>query len=290
MSYRKKHYPAKPEKKEKQTDFPLCDVEYGRPGTERSLFTGRLTSGLPYQRPVDEKAVDQLIQDWDERLLDPLTVSFRDGKFFVVDGQHRIAAMRKMNHGREVMVSCKVYSGLTYEQEADLCYKLDKAKKRLSLSQSTNALAESGTDAEIVEIRRLIEESGLHWGLNKSRSGRGKHGEIQATRAVINAYRLLGGPGFSRLLYLLRAAWNGEPRSLNAVILSGLALFLKTYETEVNDHTLIKRLQTIEPEEIIRRGKMDFSTSSTALRYARVILEKYNGQRGGRKLPYRFKG
>lgn len=287
MSYRKKHYPPKPVKTEQQILLP--DLEYTNPGVERSIYTGNLTSGLPYQRPVDEKAVDRLIQEWDERLLDPLTVSFRDGKFFVVDGQHRISAMRKMNHGREVMVSCKIYNGLTYEQEADLCYKLDKAKKRLSLSQSTNALAESGADAEIVEIRRLIEDSGLSWGLNKSSGGKGKHGEIQSTRAVINAYRLLGGPAFSRLLYLLRAAWNGEPRSLNAVIFSGLAMFLKTYETEISDHTLIKRLQTIEPEEIIRRGKLDFSTSNTALRYARVILEKYNGQRGGRKLPYRFK-
>ena len=57
MSYRKKHYPAKPEKKE--TDFPISDVEYGKPGTERTLFTGRLTSGLPYQRPVDEKEVNR---------------------------------------------------------------------------------------------------------------------------------------------------------------------------------------------------------------------------------------
>ena len=40
---------------------------------------------------------------------------------------------------------------------ADLCYKLDKAKKRLSLSQSTNVLAESGGDAEITEIKRLVE-------------------------------------------------------------------------------------------------------------------------------------
>ena len=78
MSYRKKHYPAKPEKPEK--DFPLSDVEYGRPGTERSLFTGRLTSGLPYQRPVDEKEVNRLIREWDDRLLDPLVVSFRDGQ------------------------------------------------------------------------------------------------------------------------------------------------------------------------------------------------------------------
>ena len=53
----------------------------------------------------------------------------------------------------------------------------------------------------------------------------------------------------------------------------------------------IKRLSAVDPEEIIRRGKMDFSTNKAALRFARVILEKYNSQqRGGRKLPYRFKG
>ena len=60
----------------------------------------------------------EIIWDWDERLLDPVIVSFRDGKFYVIDGQHRIAAMRKMNNGSEVMAVCKVYSGLTYEQEA----------------------------------------------------------------------------------------------------------------------------------------------------------------------------
>lgn len=97
--------------------------------------------------------------------------------------------MRKMNNGNEVMAVCKVYSGLTYEQEADLCYKLDKAKRRLSLSQSTNALAESGTDAQVTEIKHLVEHCGFVWALGKSR---GKTGEIVSTRALINAYHLLG--------------------------------------------------------------------------------------------------
>ena len=44
----------------------------------------------------------------------------------------------------------------------------------------------------------------------------------------------------------------------------------------------------MDPEEITRRGRMDFSTSNTSLRYARILLEKYNGGRGGQKLPYRF--
>ena len=68
-------------------------------------------------------------------------------------------------------------------------------------------------------------------------------------------------------------------------------MFLKTYETELDDDVFIKRLSAIDPEEILRRGKADFSTNKAALRFARVILGKYNSQqRGGRKLPYRFKG
>jgi len=37
------------------------------------------------------------------------------------------------------------------------------AKKRLSLSQSTNVLAESGGDAEISEIQRLVGKAGFVW-------------------------------------------------------------------------------------------------------------------------------
>ena len=83
---------------------------------------------------------------------------------------------------------------------------------------------------------------------------------------------------------------NGSGNYAKSSILSGMALFLKTYETELVDQTFIKRLSMVDPEEIIRRGKVDFSTNKAALRFARVILSKYNGQRGGRKLPYRFKG
>ncbi len=93
------------------------------------------------------------------------------------------------------------------------------------------------------------------------------------------------------MLGLIAGAWHGTPNSLKASILSGMALFVKTYETELVDQTFIKRLSAVDPDEIIRRGKVDFSTNKAALRFARVILSKYNSQqRGGRKLPYRFKG
>ena len=95
-SYRKKHNPPKSQKMDNTLqEIRQQEPEYQNPGVDRELHTNRLTSGLPYQRPVNQKEVDRLIREWDERLLDPVIVSFRDGKFNVVDGQHRISAMRK---------------------------------------------------------------------------------------------------------------------------------------------------------------------------------------------------
>ena len=283
MSYRKKKRTPSNLKQTVLTGMN-ADVQ----GIEELLSTGELYSGQPYQRPVLDRVVDKLVREWDPRLLTPLVVSYRDGRYNLVDGQHRVCAMRKKNGGNDGTALCRVYHGLTYEQEAELYYKLDRAKGHLRLAHATKALVESGADAEIIEIKRLLENAGFVWALDKPT---GEAFEVEATHAVINAYRLLGGAAFSRMLELTARTWHGAPSSVKASFLSGMALFLKTYETELDDDVFIKRLSAIDPEEILRRGKADFSTNKAALRFARVILGKYNSQqRGGRKLPYRFKG
>lgn len=91
------------------------------------------------------------------------------------------------------------------------------------------------------------------------------------------------------MLVLLRCTWGGHPDSLTSFVFSGMTVFLKTYSAEMDDRLFIRQLSKVEPDEIVRRGKLDFSTTNNGLRYARVILEKYNNQRkNAKKLPYRF--
>ena len=45
-------------------------------------------------------------------------VSFRDGKYYVVNGQHTIEGRILRNGGEDLPILCKVYTGLTMEQEA----------------------------------------------------------------------------------------------------------------------------------------------------------------------------
>lgn len=281
MSDRKKK--AQPGQDATQEAFLPLPVEYKNPGTIRTLSTSRLTSGLPYQRSVEQKNVDRLIRDWNSRELHPIVVSFRDGKFNVVDGQNRIAAMRQMAGGGDVIVPCIIHTGMTYEDEADMYARLDTDKTPLTPRQHTKAVAEAGSDPKIMEIKRLLEDGGFTWALGEKT---GEPYEIAAIRTLINAYQLLGSDGFARMLGLLAGTWHGTPNSLKASILSGMALFVKTYGLELSDRTFIRSMSAVGPDQILRQGRID---NNAALRYARIIWENYNErQAGGLLLPYRF--
>ena len=45
-------------------------------------------------------------------------VSFRNGQFIVTDGQHTIEGRILCNGGKDLPILCKVYTGMTVEQEA----------------------------------------------------------------------------------------------------------------------------------------------------------------------------
>ena len=256
--------------------------DYMNPGHLREINLSRLTSGLPYQRTVSEKKVDALVRNWNNYLMEPIVVSYRDGKYYVIDGQHRVTALCRMYKDTDAAIPCVVHTGLTYADEAALFYSLDQCKSKLTSAQSINALLQSGANAEINDIQNMLQAQGLQWSLDSSTAGDYK---IKATRSVIFAYRLLGRNAFSRMLILLSETWHGDPASLSAMMLSGMALFLKTYETQINDHSFITRFSAIAPEEIIKKARTDLSTSRNDLRCARSLLVKYNkAVRRGKKL------
>ena len=255
---------------------------FANPGIIQPISTADLHSGLPYQRPVKQRHVNKLVREWNPTYLTPIEVSYRDGKYNVVNGQHRIAAIRKITGGKDTVVNCLVYTGMTYEQEAAMYFLLDKTTGRLKLSSAIKALLESGTDPAIIDIKQCIERAGFTWALDKPT---GVTYEIKPIRAVMDTYAQLGAPGFSRMLGLMAGAWHGAQVSLTGGMISGMALFIKAHENELDDYTTIQRLSAIDPAVIAQLAQVD----SPPLRYARLIRTKYNEWPSGEKLPYRFK-
>ena len=71
-----------------------------------------------YQRGVERKRVELIAKDFNEYIVNEPKVSFRNGRYYVMDGQHTIEGCILLNGGADRPILCKVYTGLTMEQEA----------------------------------------------------------------------------------------------------------------------------------------------------------------------------
>ena len=89
--------------------------------TEYSQINSKSIISEPsYQRMVDFSRVKKIVSNFNPNLVNPIKVSFRDGKYYVFDGQHTLKALVAKNNNRDLMVECKVYYGMTLEDEAKL--------------------------------------------------------------------------------------------------------------------------------------------------------------------------
>ena len=70
-----------------------------------------------YQRGVERKRVELIARDFNEYMVNEPKVSFRNGRYYVMDGQHTIEGCILLNGGADRPILCKVYTGLTMEQE-----------------------------------------------------------------------------------------------------------------------------------------------------------------------------
>ena len=71
-----------------------------------------------YQRKLNTERVAKIVAGFDERIANEPKVSFRDGHYYVFDGQHTIVARKHMNGNADLPILCKVYYGMTEADEA----------------------------------------------------------------------------------------------------------------------------------------------------------------------------
>jgi len=69
------------------------------------------------QRDLSQARVDELAACFDVEQLGTPVVSHRDGYFYVIDGQHRIEALKALGYGGR-QVQCWTYQNLTEADEA----------------------------------------------------------------------------------------------------------------------------------------------------------------------------
>ena len=230
----------------------------------------------PYQRALNMNRVKHYVNKFDYDVLGVPLVNYREGKYYVIDGQHRIEAL-KIKGIKTVL--CQVLVGLNYEDEARKFVKLNSDRQPLSANQKFAGRVESGEEIanKIVEI---LKSNGFDYNRN---SGIRKENCIGCISCVVKIATNKGLKHLDKVLRVLRNAWYGTETSLSRDLIQGLSTFLAEYP-RADEKTLVSALEKLVPKNIeleanvasVNLGtKVISSGSCTCPAVAKVIRDYY---------------
>lgn len=230
-----------------------------------------------YQRPLNDSKIGKITRTFNPYLVNAPKVSFRDGKYWVFDGQHTIAAMKAMRGGADCTIECKVFRGLTWYDEMELFLAQNGTSSPVAVRDHLRAKYNGG-DKDVTTMVKLAESVGFTVDFKAGQA----EGRIVAVGELFRAYKALSPGDYVNMLSVIKEAWRGSPDSINREILSGMTKFYSTYKNRIDSTSFAKQLSKKTPAEIVRNGKILMSSGST--RYARVLLGIYNNNRSTGRL------
>jgi len=225
-----------------------------------------LVANQEYQRRLSETQILKAVQEFDLQQINPVKVSRRNGVNYVFDGQHTIEVVAAKSHSRETPVWCMIYDSLRYEREAQIFAEQRKHTRALVPYDIYKAHLESGSNKHLM-IDDLVRSYGLKIGPTKA------PGVICAVAAVITIFDKYGYHVLDRTLRLCIGAWEGEPSSMSANILNGIARMVAAFGDRLRDDVFKEKLGQIPVKTLSRSAK---ERRPGALGYAEAMVNFYN--------------
>ena len=166
-----------------------------------------------YQRGVERKRVELIARDFNEYIVNEPKVSFRNGRYYVMDGQHTIEGCILLNGGEDRPILCKVYTGLTMEQEALLFAEQNGHSAPLSAGIKLRAKVVGG-DAPSKAFVAATNRVGLSLNYDSMQLSDYR---ISCVGTALKLYDQLGEEIYCEALRHIVEAWEGRPDSLQQV-------------------------------------------------------------------------
>ena len=189
--------------------------------------TGLLAIPETYQRPQrgHEK---EIAKHWDKKKAGALVTSYRDGKLYVIDGQHRLLAARIV--GEESM-PCQIYEGLTEAEEASIFGSQDENKIKLRTIEKIYALFIGGDKKSII-LKRVCDDYNVVLFPQDSKE---KTPVLTGLRVTITALNNYGEECVGWIFETIKkSGWHLVPGAYGEVNINSLRNLYVTHRGELN--------------------------------------------------------
>jgi hypothetical protein len=160
-----------------------------------------------------------------------------DGVPYVIDGQHRLQALKRYGFSPDDTVQCELYKGLTAKEEARLF--LERNFRKAVDPISSFRVAVDAGESEAVAIEVCVRNQGLSIGRPSDRALGSDRPAVGAVGTLRTIYRQSGGTGLGKTLRIVRDAYGAA--GFEAGLIAGLGLVVHRYP-EMDEAVMVKAL------------------------------------------------
>lgn len=227
-----------------------------------SIPVGLLRICDKYQRPVDNAHVNELATPFDRIYANCLITSYRDGYFWILDGQHRYKAA--ILSGIKSL-ACIVYTGLTSHKEAKIFKDLNVKQKKPDPYKIFKANVWNGdtSDPEVsidVAIKRICDK----YNIEVKKVSKGTTGKalrcLSRARQIVGSATYDGESCFEWIIDLLNVTdWADVSNTyIREIILMLKNFWLDNRNNAELEKKLIEVINKTTPTLMITKAKHDY--------------------------------
>lgn len=242
-----------------------------------------------YQRPLRPAWARAIARNLDPDKFWPLIVSRREDGDYVLDGQHRLVAVRDILNWQDQNVPCEVYEGLTPQTEAKLfATQSARSRKFITAMEQLHADIHAGLP-EAIGVHLTVRRAGLEIPNTSASEGRGI---VRAADALRKIYRTYGPARLQELLTLLRDTFGDDSDVFKVDMLNGASAFLMRYADDPNYERaeFIRKLAPIGVTAVMQRataiqaGLMHNLRGGSGAHVGRALMVLYNSGKRSKQL------
>lgn len=226
-----------------------------------------------YQRELKPNLVDKILRTFTWAKFGAIVLSRQaDGKFTVVEGQHRWKAASLHPDVTEVPAVIVTHDDIAGEAQSFLAINRDRMAVT-TVEQYWAGL--TAGDEKVLAISRVLHAAGCDV---VPAQGHYRPNLTNSITAIDRCLQRYGHGATRRALLVIRAAWPDEAKALRGVLITALARIIRANEKTIADAEIVKAIRQESFAKLTAHAeafrKLSGGSSETAL--ARTLTELYN--------------
>ena len=248
--------------------------------TEKLIPLSKMRVCIAAQRDLKPARVNKLQAEFDPEMFGVPVVSFRDGHYYIIDGQHRIAALKLwLGNWENQSVTCRIYTGLSEQEEADMFDRLDDALA-VSAFDKFKVRVTANRPVECA-VKKVVEKCGMKISKDK------KEGSVSAVSTLTAILEHTDEGTLARTLIITNHSFGVI--GLTKEVMRGISLVCTRYNGELHDAEAIEKLKSLRGGvgQLLSKANLLKNQTHQSLPecVAAAVVDTMNGKRGGKKLP-----